>query len=515
MRALYKYFVFGSIFLYLLTVGSCRNDKDAPNIVFIMADQYRTAALGFLEQDPVITPNIDRLASEGIFFSNATSTMPVCSPYRAMLMTGNYYTINNVPMNCLSDNPGNYLRTDDNTILDALAASGYNVGYIGKWHLEEPKEPYVTSGNNAGPGKANWEEWTPPERRHGVQFWYAYNTFDNHFKPHYWTNKSTRDKRLEIEEWSPIHETSVAIDFIKNTDGTFRDTRKPFALFVSYNPPHTGYSYVPEKYRDLYKDMTFEQLNTRESVLPGSPGEDHARRVLADYFACVTGIDEQVGRIMECLVEQGLRKNTILVFTSDHGNCLGAHNHVTKNIFWEESFSVPLIISWPGKTGIGVSDILISPTDLFPTLAALAGIGSGDVQGMDLSQKIVTGEGKEPLGALYAYLTHSQADSLVGGFPGKAWGERGFRIKDYMLVVNKLPGEPTVYYLSDLKADPFQMRNIALQNRELATAILEDLLNPKLESIGDEWYRIPVTKQSSYPNNLRELQPAAPVWGMR
>lgn len=138
-----------------------------PNRVFVIADQYRASALGFLEIEPVITPNLDRFANEGLVFSNATSTIPTCSPYRAMLFTGNYYTNNNVPANCNSNRPGVKLRMHDTTLLDALVNSGYYVGYIGKWHLEDPFEPYVPSGNNRGVGKTNWEEWTPPERRHG------------------------------------------------------------------------------------------------------------------------------------------------------------------------------------------------------------------------------------------------------------------------------------------------------------------------------------------------------------
>lgn len=509
----YKAIVF--IIFMVISASGCKTTEQAPNIVFIFPDQFRTASMGFMGQDPVITPNIDRLAAEGLVFTDATSTMPVCSPYRAMLMTGNYYTINNVPLNCLSANPGNFLRTEDFTILDALDEAGYDVGYIGKWHLEEPYEPYVSSGNNGGPGKDNWEEWTPPERRHGVRFWYAYNTFDNHFRPHYWTNNSTREKRVEIEEWSPIHETSVAIDFIRNRGDSTRENDKPFALFVSYNPPHTGYSYVPERYRDLYRDMTYEELNSRENLMPGSPGENHARRVLADYFACVTGVDEQVGRIIKCLEEEGLRDNTILVFTSDHGNCLGAHNQVTKNVFWEESFNVPLIISWPGMIKEGRSDILFSPVDFFPTLAGMAGIGIPDLQGNDLSSRILTGEGYKPDGALYAFRSLSRTAASADGYPPEAWGERGLRTENYMLVVNKLPGKETEYFLSDLKNDPFQMKNIALQRRHLADAILEYQLNPKLKEIGDPWWEIPVTDSISFPSDLRAVNPGIPGRAMR
>ncbi|MDX2414974.1 MAG: sulfatase [Bacteroidales bacterium] len=506
--------------LYLILVccallSACTKKQEQPNIVFIFPDQYRRQAVGFMDKDPVITPNIDRLASEGVVFNNATSTIPVCSPFRAMLLTGNFYTVNNVPQNCNSNHPGLFLRTEDYTLLDGLNDGGYDVAYIGKWHLEEPKEPFVESGNNGGVGRNNWEEWTPPERRHGVKFWYAYNTFDNHFIPHYWTNESTRDNRVQADEWSPQHETSVAIDYIKNESGVQRDPNKPFAVFLSYNPPHTGYSYVPQEYKDLYKDTPFEELNTLGSVKPGSGGEAHAKKVLANYFACVSGVDDQVGRMMDFLKEEGLYENTIFVFTSDHGNCVGAHNHVTKTNFWEESFGVPLIVSWPGNLKHKRTDLLFTPTDFFPTLAGLAGFDLPEVQGKDLSDQIMDGTGYEHDGTLYAYLNFFNVDTLISGYPGKSWGERGFRSKEYMLLVNKLPDQLTEYYLSDLKNDPWQQTNIALQNRHVVEAILEEQLNPKLEEIGDDWYKIPLTKGKVYPNGFRTLPDDASIWGLR
>ena len=504
--------IIGLSALVIMLLSACEKDIDQPNLVFIFPDQFRRQAMGFMDQDPVVTPYIDKLAAEGIVFTNASSTIPVCSPFRGMLMTGNFYTINNLPQNCNSNHPGIYLRTNDYTLLDGLNEGGYDVAYIGKWHLEEPKEPFVESGNNGGPGRNNWEEWTPPERRHGVKFWYAYNTFDNHFIPHYWTNESTRENRVEVNEWSARHETSVAIDFIKNENGMMRDPEKPFAIFLSYNPPHTGYSYVPQEYKDIYKDLTFEDLNSLKSVRPGSGGEKHAKNVLADYFACVSGIDDQVGRMINYLKESNLYDNTIFVFTSDHGNSVGSHNQITKSNFREESFGIPLIISWPKRFKHRQTDLLFSPTDFFPTLAGLAGFKVPEVQGKDLSEQIVKQKGYEHDGTLFAYLTFFNVDSLISGFKGKYWGERGLRTKDYMLVVNKLPEQITEYYLSDLRSDPYQLKNIAEENRSFVDSLLLNHLNPKLESIGDGWHLIPLSEERSYPDGFRQYPDDAPIW---
>jgi N-acetylglucosamine-6-sulfatase len=249
--------------------------------------------------------------------------------------------------------------------------------------------------------------------------------------------------------------------------------------------------------------------------VPGSGGERHARKNLANYFACVSGIDEQVGRILDLLKEQDLYENTIIVFTSDHGNCVGAHNHITKGNFYEESFGVPLIISWPEKIAHRRTELLFSPTDFFPTLAGLMDLDMPDVQGKDLSGQVISDTGYQHDATLYAYLSHARSDSLIDGFPGNAWGERGLRTKEYMLVVNKHPGQMTEYHLTDLATDPYQMNNVGPQNKDLIRAMLRDQLNPKLEEIGDEWYKIPVSKDGHYPPDFRAMENDAAMWDWR
>lgn len=143
-------------------------DKPAqPNLVFIMADQWRGQAIGCLGVEPVKTPNLDRLASEGVHFTDAVSNYPVSSPARGMLMTG----IVELP-------------ADARCWSDVLKDQGYELGYIGKWHLDAPYQPYVDCNNNKG--KIAWNEWCPKERRHGFSHWIAYGTYDYHLKPMYW-----------------------------------------------------------------------------------------------------------------------------------------------------------------------------------------------------------------------------------------------------------------------------------------------------------------------------------------
>jgi hypothetical protein len=314
-----------------------------PNLLFICADQWRGQALGFLEQEPVLTPNLDRLATESLVLTQAVSNYPVCSPYRAMLMTGMYPHANGVLGNCNSTGTkyGCELKEKARCWSDILDDRGYSLGYVGKWHLEAPREPYVESYNNSE--KSAWNEWTPPARRHGFQFWYAYNTFDRHLTPEYWATDSRRDQRVRVEQWSPEHEAEMAIRFIRNEDGKHREADKPFGLVVSMNPPHMPYRQVPAKYVDQYKDKSVQELlGSRPNLLPQDDRwGKYTRQNIKYQYAMMTGVDEQIGRILKTLDEIGARENTIVVFTSDHGDCLGLHGMVSKNNHFEESMRIP------------------------------------------------------------------------------------------------------------------------------------------------------------------------------
>ena len=138
---------------------------------------------------------------------------------------------------------------------DVLKEEGYRTAYIGKWHLDAPYRPYVDTYNNKG--EVAWDEWCPPERRHGFDKWIAYGTYDNHLKPMYWDTKSGREEFYYVNQWGPAYEADRAIEFIR-TEGTKTD--RPFAMVVSMNPPHTGYELVPETYKRLYDSLDVEAL---------------------------------------------------------------------------------------------------------------------------------------------------------------------------------------------------------------------------------------------------------------
>lgn len=210
--------VYTSALGVVLPFSACSRSESKPsrpNLVFIMADQFRGDAMGCMGKEPVQTPNLDRLASEGILFTDAVSSYPVSSPARAMLMTGMYPAANGVTGNCNSQNTPYGVELSEEAVCwsDVLKEEGYRTAYIGKWHLDAPYRPYVDTYNNKG--EVAWNEWCPPERRHGFDKWIAYGTYDNHLKPMYWDTKSGREEFYYVNQWDlptrPIAPSSSSV----------------------------------------------------------------------------------------------------------------------------------------------------------------------------------------------------------------------------------------------------------------------------------------------------------------
>jgi len=458
-----------------------QNAPPRPNLVFVFADQMRGSAMGFLGEEPVVTPNLDRLAQQSIVFKQAASNYPVCSPYRAMLLTGQYPHRNGVISNCLSRTAsyGVELKTDAECWSDVLKASGYSLGYIGKWHLEAPYKPYVDCANNRG--ETAWNEWTPPHRRHGFTFWHAYNTYDFHMRPLYWDTDADRDGFHYVDRWGPTHEADLAIQFIRNEAGRYRRPDLPFALVVSMNPPHTPYNQHPARHLDTYANMSDDELCRRPNIPPeGTRWGDYYRSQIRHYYAMITGVDEQFGRIVNALDESGLTEETILVFTSDHGNCLGIHGHQTKNVPQEESMRIPLLIRFPGQLRPRQEDLLISVPDLYPTLLELMGLGRKiphHVEGVSHAELLRTGTGPRPTSQLYLWIPCEQP----------SLGRRGVRTRRYTLVVDRMPGKKERLLLYDNAVDPFQRKDIASDQPRVVDRLIRQELLPWLLRTGDPW----------------------------
>lgn len=264
--------------------------------------------------------------------------------------------------------------------------------------------------------------------------------------------------------------------------GKYRDNDQPFALVVSMNPPHSPYDQVPQKYLDRFKDHTSESLNTRPNVVWDKAYQDgYGPKYFKEYMAMVNGVDEQFGRIVAELDRLNLDKDTLVVFFSDHGCCMGSNGQPTKNVHYEESMRIPMMFRWPGKLPVREDELLFSAPDIYPTLLGLMGMSEhipDQIEGTDFSNTVAGRLGdKRPTSQLYTFMPYG----------GQSYGQRGVRTDRYTLVIDRKVGKPLTYTLHDNKNDPYQMKNIAAENMVLVNQLIADELIPWLEHSGDVW----------------------------
>lgn len=473
-------FLLGAIILPVtisLAFSACKTQQEnikKPNLLIIIADQWRGQALQFLNQEPVWTPTLDSFSKHSLVLDNFISSYPVCSPARTMLMTGQYSFTNHVYGNCNStDAPYNMeMATDAICWSDILKKNGYSLGYIGKWHMDSPHPPYIPTSNNDG--NVKWNDWTPPNRRHGFDYWYAYGTYDVHLRPMYWSTNAGRMDFHYVDEWEPKHDVDKAIEYLENKDGKSRDNEKPFGLVVSMNPPHTGYKQVPKKYIDMYKNIPIESLVKDPNIPPaGTPMGDAYRRDIKFYYSCITGDDDQIGRLMGELKRKGLDDNTIVLFIADHGDCLGKHEQITKNNLYEESLRVPFMLYWKGHITPGIdSKCLMSYPDIYPTLLDLMGLKKdipSVVQGRSWASYLRNGKGAYP--TLQYFMGNIHAADSTSGF-------RGVRTAQYKLVYQKAEKTDSIEkFLYDIKADRFELHNLYGTKPQLTDSLRTQLVS--------------------------------------
>lgn len=486
-----------------LVLSACSTAApERPNVIYVFPDQYRNSSFGFWSDeayasqvgwcgDPVLTPNLDRFAGESVVLSNAVSNFPVSSPHRGMLLSGMYPERSGVVLNCMSERPESTLREDAECIGDVFSAAGYDCAYIGKLHADAP-----TRNNPQRPGTyvsdavPEWDAYTPPSRRHGFNYWYSYGTYDVHKQPHYWDNNG---ERHEVKEWSVQHEISKAVDYIRNT-ANVRDAGKPFLMMIGLNPPHSPYASTDDcdlEGYELYKNKTASQL----LVSPNADTTLSKAACAPYYFANVSGVDREFGRLLAALEEAGLTRNTIVVFASDHGETMCSHGITDpKNSIYRESMNIPFIVRYPGRIAHRVDDLLLSTPDIMPTLLGLAGLGDripASVEGRDFSA-VLTGQGQQPArpeAALYMRNLNGErdSDSLVRGFFPVARGVKTARYTMELTVGRD--GKPGRVLLFDDVKDPYQMHNIDPATEPALFGGLCRELAVLLRQTNDIWYR--------------------------
>jgi arylsulfatase A-like enzyme len=426
--------------------------SNKPNILYIFSDQWRHSDHGYAGNKDVITPNIDQLAGESTNFTHAVSGIPVCCPHRASLITGKYPLTHGLFLNDLS------LATNHRSIAHCLNDAGYRTGWIGKWHID-------------GQGRA---DFTPPERRQGFQYWRTLECTHNYNKSLYYGD--TPEGKF-WDGYDAIAQTKDAKGYLEHHVASGTDS--PFALFLSWGPPHAPYHTAPEKYQKLYADR---DISLRKNV-----PEEFREKALKDYrgyYAHMTALDDCLGELMETLQETGLADNTIVVYTSDHGDMLHSRGAMKKQQPWDESLRVPFLLRWPAKLKNKPREISMpfDTPDIMPTLLGLAGIEiPDDVEGIDRSAIV---EGSELPDTNHAALITCPAP--FGQWNRTKGGReyRGVRTTRYTYC-RDLNGPWLLY---DNEKDPFQMNNLInqplhadLQNK------LNDKLNQLLKQTKDEF----------------------------
>jgi uncharacterized sulfatase len=294
--------------------------------------------------------------------------------------------------------------------------------------------------------------------------------------PRYWTTEAKRKEPTYFDEWSTKHEADVAIEFIRNTQGKYRDPNKPFAIFISPNPPHTPFNQVPKKYVDMYEGKTYKDLLNRPNVDLDNP-HPQAKQHVKNYFAAVTGTDEQFGRILDALKQQKLEDNTVVVFTADHGEMMGSHNRMHKGVPYEESIGIPFIIHWSGKIPARRDNLLLGPADMMPSLLGLMGLADhipSDTEGSNYSAIMLGKPGARPTSALYLNCS------------GQRGGHRGLRTHRYTFAINRRKDRKNEILLFDNKKDPYQLENIAESSPEIVHRLTGEL-NQWLRKTNDPW----------------------------
>ncbi len=369
---------------------------DQPNILLILTDQHRLSAVGAYGETVCQTPNIDRLAEEGIRFENTYTACPVCSPARGTIMTGCYPHSHGIVSNihnlgtCVHE-----LQDRPELLSRQFEANGYSVGYSGKWHLGSDQTTAFGAPNNPSlPRDVGFEGQNFPNHGGGgfgypeYQKYLSDNGYEHTVKP--W-GETTQPKFGAGELAGPI-ESTVPYFLTQHTMDLIDDFQKresPFFHWHNFWGPHGPY-YAPEEFLNLYRNVEIPPWSNYTWPSRTIPGPhhvkihpDHERLSWEDwemairyYYAFTSLIDSQIGRLMGHLKSTGILDNTIVIFSADHGETLGSHGGLTDKGWhhFEEIHRIPLIVRFPDSTGAGqVRSQFASLADLYPTLLDLAG----------------------------------------------------------------------------------------------------------------------------------------------
>ncbi len=472
-----------------------------PNFLILMADQQRGDCLG-VEGRNIRTPNLDRLAGDGVRFSAAICPSPVCQPARASILTGQLCRTHGVHDNGIDLDPD----VGERGFAGTLARAGYDTAFFGKAHFSsfDSREPTgspesVLSSVDYGPdwfgpymGFSHVElmlhghNWfppkTPPQGQHFERFFHADGRGEEKMALY---RENGRDTKGAAQCWHsqlPLtwHNTPWTADRAMEWLRHERDTEKPFCAWVSFPDPHHPFD-CPEpwsllhdpadvdlpEYRERDLDQrpwwhraavendpqgTAAEVETRASYSRIPPqSDDQLREIIANTYGQIALIDDNVGRILNVLAETGLADNTIVIYTSDHGDWLGDHGLILKGPMpYEGLMRVPLLVRGPGVPAGKVVDEPVSTLDIGPTFHDLSGAPAQLTQHGASLWPLISGEGARRDFAMLEW-------ELLPNRVGVALSLRAVRTRRHKLTMDMRSGAGEMY---DLANDPHEMRNL-------------------------------------------------------
>ncbi len=465
--------------------------RPRPNILVILCDQLNPAALG-LYGGPVSTPHIERLARRGVVFQNATCPTPFCSPSRASIVTGRYPHSHGIVHNLMRRDypaaPGPLteegIAVSDHTYDKILSGAGYQTHHYGKWHLSGDDlpyypDPYGEHRHYALEMAAVFEQVRSRPRDEWMD-WYGW-ALPVDVDPLYrkaaaetrYSNPSLADfirkagrLNLPLEDNFDYRVASRTCDALRGLQPA------PFSITCSFNTPHDP-NVVPSPYYEAVdprhihlpanyhtREGRFEDELSRQIV---GTGQTRVRELLRIYYACIKFLDDQVGRVLDALEAAGRARDTIVVFTSDHGDMAGGHGMFWKSTsaFYDEVACVPLIVSYPAAIKPGRSAVAANLTDVAPTLLELAGHPSpAGMQGRSLAPVLTTGGATRFRRYGFSERVPPNRDRTRRLKPG-ASSSFMVRGEDWKYCVYPGGGE----YLYHLRRDPGECENLAAERQ--------------------------------------------------
>jgi arylsulfatase A-like enzyme len=426
----------------MLPVAHAETPGKRPNLLFFHMEGQRWDALSLAGNTILKTPNQDRIGREGVVFKNAFCTNALCAPSRTVTMTGMYSHSTGALDNSTEND---LLPADIPLFTDLLREAGYEVAFCGKAHLKN------------GVRERYWD------------YYFGFNgPATNYYHPSFYEGR--KGKMGGEVTYNNQYADDLATDRALTWLSEKRD--KPFCLILSFNAPHSPF-WRPRRYLDLYNGVPISKPSTFDDDLKGYPGKPRAfveadnkigtssdrldmcrslEEIVKDYYACIVGVDDNIGRVYSWLEQSGQLDDTVILHTSDHGFFLGEWRFFDKRFMHEPSIRVPAMVRYPTKfrAGTVVNEMMLN-LDIAPTLLELAGVAAPErMQGksfVKLAQGKETNWRKDWLYEYYEYPIYERVRP-----------HRGIRTERYKLIHYYM--DPQEYELYDLQSDPGELHNL-------------------------------------------------------